>query len=259
MIRAIQQHLQACALDRVTVKTISDLALFNKYMDYLEITGSSPKHDTQTIIEEHYFLKHQLLCLPRPLRNVDEANSSKTDDFALSARELPPSIPMDPSADLYSALIETAVRILSLLLIRDPTLDPPCESVLLYMLHQHVGAILEHRRPQHKPADAWVGPGLLPQEKPAVNGQTPTLLWICITGHHFSSLKAAAVKTPWNQTRVYRELLIDLLGPEKVSHPDLVSDEELELCRCLSLRHLRGEDYGERGDIGRIVRSIKAQ
>ncbi|KAK7943451.1 uncharacterized protein PG986_012564 [Apiospora aurea] len=61
MIRAIQQHLQACALDPATVKTISDLALFNRYMDYLTTPGSSSKHDTQTVIEEYYFLKHQLL------------------------------------------------------------------------------------------------------------------------------------------------------------------------------------------------------
>ncbi|KAK8044276.1 hypothetical protein PG993_004300 [Apiospora rasikravindrae] len=78
MIRAIQQHLQACALDPATVKTIADLALFNRYMDYLTMTGSSSKHDTQTVIEEYYFLKHQLLCVPRPLREPNETISANT-------------------------------------------------------------------------------------------------------------------------------------------------------------------------------------
>ncbi|KAK8053154.1 hypothetical protein PG996_012455 [Apiospora saccharicola] len=260
MIRDIQKHLQACALDRETVKIISDLALFNKYMDYLNIPGNSSKHDTPTIIEEYYFLQHQLLSLPRPLRNFDEAISANTlDNSTPRAHGLTPSMLVVPTADYYTNSIKTAVRILSLLLIYDPTLDLPCESVLLHILHQQVRAIMEYRRLQHQPADIWVEPRLLLQQKQAVHPQTPTLLWICITGHYFSSLEAVAATTPSNQTHVYKELLIDLLGPEKSANPELVSDGELELCRCLSLRHLRGEIYGERGDIGRIVSSTKAE
>lgn len=260
MISAIQQNLQACALDRATVKTISDLALFNKYMDYLKTPDRNSKHDSQTVIEEYYFLQHQLLSLPRPLRNFDEVISAyTTNDFALSAHDLPSSIPVDPTANHYSTSIETSVRILSLLIIRDPTLDLPCESVLLHIVHQQARAILEYRRSQHQPVGTWADPGMLRQQKPEVHPQTPTLLWICITGHYFSSLKAAAATTSANQMHVYGELLIDILGPEKTAHPELVSDGELELCRCLSLRHLRGENYSERGDIGRIVRSIKAE
>ncbi|KAK8131267.1 hypothetical protein PG984_007705 [Apiospora sp. TS-2023a] len=260
MILDIQKHLQACALDRETVKIISDLVLFNKYMEYLNIPGSSSKHDTPTIIEEYYFLQHQLLSLPRPLRNFDEAISANTlDDSTLRARGFTPSMLVVPTADSNSNSIETAVRILSLLLIYDPTLDLPCESVLLHILHQQVRIIMKYRRLQRQPADTCIEPRLLLQQKQGVNPQIPTLLWICITGHYFSSLEAAAATTPSNQTHIYRELLIDLLGPEKAAHPELVSDGELELCRCLSLRHLRGENYGERGDIGRIVRSTKAE
>ncbi|KAK8018385.1 hypothetical protein PG991_007575 [Apiospora marii] len=260
MIRVIQQHLQACALDRATVKTISDLALFNRYMDHLKTPGSSVKHDTQTVIEEYYFLQHQLLSLPKPLRNSDEVVSANvTSNFASSTHELPQSVPVDPTADPYSNSIETAARILSLLLIQDPTLDLPCESVLLHILHQQARTLLEYRRSQHRPSETWADPRLLLPQKSSIHPQTPTLLWICITGHLFSSLKAPAATEPSNRMQVYGELLISILGPEKAAHPELVSDEELELCRYLSLRHLKGENYGERGDIGRIVRSIKAE
>ncbi|KAK8085605.1 hypothetical protein PG997_006876 [Apiospora hydei] len=251
MIRAIQQHLQACALDPATVKTISDLALFNRYMEYLTMPGSSSKHDTQIVIEEYYFLKHQLLCKPRPLRESEEAISV---DFSSS-------MPLDPNTDPYTNSIEAAVRILSLLLIRDPTLDLPCETVLTDILHQHTRTILECRRQQHQIVNTMVDPKMLLQEPWPVHPQTPTLVWICITGHYFSSLKAGATATSSSKQAcfIYRELWIDLLGPGKAAHPELVSDGELELCRCLSMRHLRGETYSERGDVGNLARATKAE
>ncbi|KAK8097152.1 hypothetical protein PG999_013096, partial [Apiospora kogelbergensis] len=246
MVGAIQQHLQACALDTRTVKTISDLALFNRYMDYLTMAGNSSKHDTQTVIEEYYSLKHQLLSQPRPLRNSGEIISIDTNSnkFASDALNFATSMLIDS----YATSIETVVRILALLLIRDPTLDLPCESAIMGILHQNVRAILEYRRPQQgQLANTMVDPRLLLQKSSTVHPQTPILIWICITGHYFSSLKAATT-TP-NQTKIYRELLVGLLGPEKAAQPEFVSDVELELCRYLSLRHLRGEGYSERGDI----------
>ncbi|KAK8070132.1 hypothetical protein PG994_006748 [Apiospora phragmitis] len=259
MIRAIQQHLQACTLDPATVKTISDLALFNRYMECVTIPGSSSKHDSRTVIEEYYFLKHQLLSKPRPLRDLDDVISANTTNkFALNALDFPSSMSLDPNADPYLTSIETALRILSLLLIRDPTLDLPCESVLMDILYQHMRTILECRRPQQQPVDTMVDPRMLLQEPLAVHPQTPTLLWICITGHYFSSRKAGTTAT-WNQPNlIYRKLLRGLLGPEKAAHPELVSDGDLELCRCLSMRHLRGENYSERGDIGYIVNAMNA-
>ncbi|KAK8880132.1 hypothetical protein PGQ11_001426 [Apiospora arundinis] len=256
MIRAIQKHLQACALDPATVKTISDLALFNRYMDYLTMPGSSSKHDTQTVIEEYYFLKHQLLSLPRPLTDSDEAIPVNTpNNLSLRAREFPTFMLQDPNMDPYSSSIDIAVRILALLLIRDPTLDLPCESAVLDILHQNIQTMLEYRRPQQQQLmDTMVDPRLLLQKESTVPPHTPTLLWICITGHYFSSLKAATTTT--NQTtKIYQKLLIDILGPDKTAHPERVSDGELELCRYLSLRHLRGQGYSERSDIGYIVKS----
>ncbi|ORY57543.1 uncharacterized protein BCR38DRAFT_490046 [Pseudomassariella vexata] len=259
--RAVQRLLNACHIDTEIVETIASVAGFNDCLDYCKKKeGTKSKFEPDALMEYFFFLKYQLLSKPEALRDFDEVITPKMSrKFPLSAQDFPTPVSMDLSVDAYSKAIESAMRILTILYLREPTLDLPCgETVLLDLLTRHMTIILTSRRgPQ--PENSMIDPSLLEDSTPT---QSATLIWMCIAGDCFSTSKMATSvdhSDKMGQPSIYKQLLIEVLGPHASANPELVSQEDLELCRFLDLRYVRGTQWSERSAMRHILGVIKVE
>lgn len=148
--------------------------------------------------------------------------------------------------------IESAMRILALLYIRDPTIDLPCGEILFLDL-------LNQRKQARHSEDSLIDPLLLRSHI----AQKPTLIWMCIAGNCFTTLEMKATgeygANNIGRSTIYKELLNEVLGPEVFKKkPELVS-EDMELSRCLDLKYLRGPHWNSRTAMRQILGVIKRE
>jgi hypothetical protein len=207
------------------------------------------------ILADHFdCLIHDLLSTPEPLRSVKELLPSTATDLEIDVESIIMSTHMAPKpGDGVSKAIESTMRILAILFLRDPLIDLPCgEKAMFRQLEKHVKTILISRALQKQQSSLT---DTLLFDAP-MQSQKPVLIWISITGSLLSIRNAA---TPGDgldklgRPSVYMDLLRSALEPAEVADPELVSEEDLALCRVLELRSLSGEPRDERLAMRRIL------
>ncbi|KAI1074032.1 hypothetical protein F5B20DRAFT_574363 [Whalleya microplaca] len=257
--RDLGRHLSACGLSISVIDTITGVAGFNSCISLpLELKGTF-RFDPEVAMEHYYYLGYKLLTVPEPLRQFDEVVSPTT------TRNLAIDIPSNPAralrgpTDDCAKSIESAMRILTLMYIREPTFDLPCgETILFKLLDEHLRNILNTRRTPSS-LESLIDPLLL---QDSYARQRPILIWICLAGDLFSTLKVLSHGDNSHQTsgsNIYQELLENALGPVASTHLDLVSEDDLEVCRLLDLRCLGGQNWNARQAMRHILGLIKQE
>jgi hypothetical protein len=259
-IRIVQRHMEACQLDRIVSETVACVAGFNERFHYSRGDNERNKLELELLMEHYYSLIYRLLSNPEPFRDFDDVISPCTsNNLSLHAQEFPTPESMTTTTDSYTKAVESAMRILVLLYLREPTFDLPCsEGILLELLAQQVRTILADRQLEHL-EDLFIDPLLLHESRSA---QKPTLIWICVAGDFFSTSKFTTPGDHMNmmgQPTIYKNLLMDVLGPEASMDPELVSEDDLELCQCLDLRYIRNDRWNARNAIRQILGVIKTE
>ncbi|KAI0125557.1 hypothetical protein BJ170DRAFT_437797 [Xylariales sp. AK1849] len=228
----VKRLMEACRLDSEIVDAIASATI---------------KDDPEVGTEHYYHFIYRLLSYPEALRDFDEVISPCTSNkLALHAQDFPTPESINTATDTYTKAIESAMRILVLLYLREPTLKIPCgEGVLLDLLAREVGSILVDRQLEHI-EDMLIDPTLLQESRSA---QRPTLIWICIAGDLFWTSKmgtSSEHNSMKGRPSIYADLLKDVLGSAASANPDLMPDNDLELCRYLDLRNVVGPHWCER-------------
>ena len=177
------------------------------------------------------------------------------------------------------------IRMLAILLLREPTNDMPCgEASLLNLLEHHLQNILhgiERTRTQRNieeshlvtvsshPCPSTPTPTLLPpfeqkeENRDRENNDDtlaackPIYLWLCTAGDLVSTLQGGATGGRTDKAgrpSIYQQLLRAVLSADETADPARVSEQDLEVCRIMSLGDMREiklsntlRDSGEEG------------
>lgn len=272
------RHLSAIGLETGLISTIADVAALNKCLTLPSIAKDAFAFDPEAALEHYYDLGYKLLSTGGPLRFLD--GSSNT---------LPPKDNMTMiSYQQYTTSIKSALRILVLVFLQNPAFDlANDESVLFELLCTHLRAILSYLQSQQSsqlvqdPFDFLVDPMIRETHGASIEAHRPLLLWLCLAGHtlqHQSEVVRASRPTSieggplpeqpelMGQPSIYKDLLQEVLGPVASIDPGLVSDYELEVCRCLDLKFvldphhpLAQEGADERGLMRFILGAFKLE
>jgi hypothetical protein len=253
-VRVVERHLYACRIDPGVISTVASVAGFNQDFDHIRKLQGDFKYDPEGIMEHYYSLVYRLLLRPEPFRDFDEVISPSTSaklDLHTQDFPTPQSMISATDADSVTKAIESAMRILALWYLREPTNDFPCgENIMLELLEGHVKAILADRQPE-RTRDMLIDPLLLQESRAA---QKPTLIWICIAGDIFSTRRMEAPREDHSgQPSVYRQLLMEVLGAEASRDPSKVPEDDLELCQYLDFRYVKDEWWDEREAMRHIL------
>lgn len=252
--------MEACQLDPAVTETIACVAGFNEHFDYSRGDIESNEHDPEVLVEHYYSLLYRLLSNPEPFLDFDDVISPCTSTkLSLHAQDFPTPESMTMTTDTYTKAVESAMRILVLLYLRESTFDLPCsDHILLDLLAQHVRTILSDRQLEQMEG-LFIDPLLLRESRHA---ERPTLLWICVAGDFFSTSRfdtAGDHMDEMGESTIYKTLLMEVLGTEASKDPELVCDDDLELCQCLDLRYIRNDRWNARNAIRQILGVIKTE
>ncbi|KAH8676189.1 hypothetical protein BX600DRAFT_454473 [Xylariales sp. PMI_506] len=260
-IETVKKHMRSCRLDEHLGSIIAAVAAFNRNLDVMKRSRNSVHFEPDLVMENYYYLMYQLLSEPEPLRDFDQVISPTTGDkLALHSQDFPTPNSLNSTLDSFTDAVMSAMRILAILYLREPTLDLPCgEAILLDLLARHTNTILQELRLGQFDDDLHIDPLLLQEMRAA---QRATLIWICIAGDLFSAWKLAGAQDPQGsgaQPSIYRDLLRDVLGPELSSNPDLVTDEDLELCHHLNFQYIKNDYWNERDALRDMLGWMKTE
>jgi hypothetical protein len=257
-VRAITCHLNSCHLDPEVIDAVVSVAAIGLTRDRYK-SSSDPKPCIESSDELYYDLIYRLLSKPEPLRSFDDVISPLTsNNLSLQAQDFPTPESANTATDIYTKALESAMRIIALLYIREPTLDLPCaDRVLLDLLAQHAGTILADR--QVVMCEDPFSRSRLPFQM--CPSQRPCLIWICIAGHVFtrSKIKLSQGHDGLRYSTTFGELLSNVIGPEASLNPDLVPHEDLELCHHLDLRYIEGEQWNEKIGMRQMLNVMKTE
>ncbi|KAI1631474.1 hypothetical protein F4809DRAFT_165704 [Biscogniauxia mediterranea] len=255
--RNLTRHLSACGLDLDIISAITDAAIFGKFASgSLGGTGTL-NLEGDAAMEHYYSLGYRLLSQPEPLRRLDHATPPNTSpDFVANVSPLGAKAhTWDMGPNPCSKAIESAMRILALLYIREPTFDIPCgNDAMLNLLEENLRIILDICRAQ-SPADLLIDPLLLQDPMQALR---PTLIWMCLAADLIATLKntpppAGRMDSFGQAALICQGLLRHVLGPQVSANLDLVSDADLEVCRLLDLGCLTGHKWDDRQAIKNVL------
>ncbi|KAI0004663.1 hypothetical protein F4779DRAFT_70344 [Xylariaceae sp. FL0662B] len=257
--RDLGRHLLACGLQRSVVDTITGVAGFNACVSLpLGLKGTF-RFDPEVAMEHYYFLGYKLLMDPEPLRQFDEVVSPTTTQNLAMAIPSNSARTMRGPTDGCAKSIESAMRILTLMYIREPTFNLPCrETILSELLEECLRDILNTRRTTSS-SESLIDPLLLQDSNAS---QRPTLIWICLATDLLSTAKTVSPGDSSDlidRPSTYQELLQSILGPEASANLDLVSEDDLEVCRLLDLRCLGGQGWDARKAMKHILGVVKQE
>ncbi|KAI0123690.1 hypothetical protein BJ170DRAFT_92149 [Xylariales sp. AK1849] len=237
----LRSLLAPCGVDIRVIDNIAYAAAFHKCV--VNSKKDQVVHDPFVLADNYDQMVHELLSTPRPLRNHDELVSPT------ATRELAIEIDWGSysrkdaalSQDELTQATESALRILTILFLREPTTDLPCgEDVMIWILESHVRTITLQLKNRGQPHGLNHWP------------QKPVFIWLGIAGNFLSTLHGAisvGQRDSRSQATVYRDLLQHVLTPAEMVEPELVSDQDLAVCRILDLRYLTGEIWDKRAAI----------
>ncbi|KAK6087995.1 hypothetical protein SCUP234_01061 [Seiridium cupressi] len=245
--------LDPCGVDGEVTGYIAYAASLQKCIADCKAQKGKIKFDPLVFGEHHDMIVHGLLSTPGPLRESEARLSSTTPthiDDTLEARAMSPGLgdEMTATQRCISAL-ESALRILTILFLREPMVDLPCgEDVMLHLLEGHVKTLLGKKasRSYIDSPDNMVDRSLVAMK--------PPLIWISIAGDLLSKLHGS----PWQggtQTShsLFKELLRSVLTSEEIDNPSCVPPEDLSICRILDLRYMRGGLWNDSEAMRRLL------
>ncbi|KAH9904186.1 hypothetical protein F4778DRAFT_734328 [Xylariomycetidae sp. FL2044] len=252
---SLKQHLFTFGISPIVVDSVAEAAIFNHYAALAKDLKGSPEYSVRRMIEQYYCLGYMLLSEPEPLRPLDEALSpTTTQDLAIHMSPTLRDTPIDAAASIYNKAIESILRILSLMCIREPVLDLPCGvNTMLALLEQHLITVLNYRRTRFSLTETTL------QQSRDIK-QRPTLICICVTFEllwsMYRSSKTNTSSLEVDTPKVSRELLRMVLGRDISANPNLMSTEDLDVCRLITWSHIRGQDWDYVQEIRRMLEGI---
>ncbi|KAH7039719.1 uncharacterized protein B0I36DRAFT_1514 [Microdochium trichocladiopsis] len=235
------RHLSSIGLETDLITTIADVAALNKCLTLSTATKDTFAFDSEAALEHYYNLGYKLLSTGGPLRFLDGSSST------LPPREHSIMI----SFQQYITSIKCAIRIIVLVYLQNPAFDlANDEGSLFELLHLHLAAVLSYLRSQQSshldqdPFNFLVDPTIRDSHGASLEAHRPVLLWLCLAGHILqrnSEVTRAGSEGKvemelMGKQSIYKDLLQEVLGPVAAVDPGLVSDYELEVCKCLDLR-----------------------
>ncbi|KAJ1334094.1 hypothetical protein MN608_04097 [Microdochium nivale] len=235
------RHLGMVGLEADLITTIGDVAALNKCLSLPAEAKDIFAFDSEAALEHYYSLGYKLLSSGGPLRFLDGSSSglsSKEDGMVISHQQ-------------YTDSVRSAIRVLALVFLQNPALDLPSdEGSLFELLRGHLQVILSYCQAQQSnqldqdPFNFLVDPMIRNCQENSTEAHKPVLLWICLAGHVLQrnhDITRAGTEGPlggelMGRPSIYKSLLQEVLGPVAAVDPGLVSDYELEVCRCLDMR-----------------------
>ncbi|KAK6064108.1 hypothetical protein SCUP515_11961 [Seiridium cupressi] len=255
----IHGQLGTFHLDLDIIDMISAVASIGKAISCDPGNGAVTSYVSEESFKNCYKLVYGLLSIPDQLRDFDEVISPSTSfKLSLHTQDFPtPDSTHTTVPNSFTKAVETALRILALLYLKNTTLGIPCrEEILLDILHQQASIIFSDRR-LDLIEDLFIDPSLHQESRSL---QRPVLLWICMAAEYFTNSRTGTqAGNSATQHTIYQELIQDLLTAEELNNPDIMVDEDLEFCRCLDLCHLAGKQWDDRKAIREMLGIIKAE
>ncbi|KXJ91788.1 hypothetical protein Micbo1qcDRAFT_161817 [Microdochium bolleyi] len=233
--------MSTIGLDTDLITTIADAVALNTCLSLPTMTKDTFAFDSEAALEHYYGLGYKLLSSGGPLRFNDGTSNnlpSNEDGMMISNQQ-------------YATSMRSAIRILVLVFLQNPALDLACdEGSLFELLQEHMQVIMSYIQAQQQsqldqdPFNFLVDPTIRDSQEDSVEAHKPVLLWLCLAGHVLQrnhEVTRAGTEGPlegelMGKPSIYRSLLQEILGPVASVDPGLVSDYELEVCRCLDLR-----------------------
>ncbi|ETS86706.1 hypothetical protein PFICI_00534 [Pestalotiopsis fici W106-1] len=240
-VRTVYRSFEAFKFETEMVETLAATAKFCEEHAAKQDQDPSPfQHYGPEMFEDFHFLSRRLLTIPKRLQEYDEVISPPASaDISVHARPFP----ISESAHIWppdttTKAVETALRILVLMYLKELMLDVPCnDRILLGLLAKHLLFILSAQR-----------------LNPFGTDQIPVLVWICLAGQLFGMMK----KTVWLREAIGGHGICDQLLREVLQFDETltlgsVSEEQLAFSKCLDLRRIQGtwhENEAIRGMLG---------
>ncbi|KAK7908460.1 hypothetical protein PG985_015763 [Apiospora marii] len=278
MHRGLTRHLAPCGLGQATIKAVTTVASYHRCITYTKRQNQQKRRRREGAeavvyepleVGEHYdYILYRLLAEPGPLLTTRTAlTTSEQQHLNAELLRSDTTSPFSPGDD--GIALQSAIRILAILLLREPTNDMPCgESNLLRQLEHHLQTILHSiertrtKRPVNEtpvtivsstyPCPSTPQP-TLSSPKQKENNDTlatrkPIHLWLCTAGDLVSTLQGGGVTggrtDKAGRPSIYERLLRAVLSPDEAADPARVRERDLEVCRIMSLGDMREMKLG---------------
>ncbi|KAF3010464.1 hypothetical protein E8E14_004402, partial [Neopestalotiopsis sp. 37M] len=152
-VRDVRRSLEAFNFEKEMTETLAATAKFCEDHDATnqdKNTSSSSQEHALDMFEDFHYLSRRLLTVPEPLREYDSVMSppASTNDLPLHTQLYPSSEPTQVyPAHATTNAVETALRILVLMYLKEIMLDVPCNDLmLLNLLAKQLRFILSAQR-----------------------------------------------------------------------------------------------------------------
>lgn len=262
--RTLQRRLGLCRISREVVENIVSVAIFGQNW-----SAAYAKHamvfEPHPMMEEFYALQHYLFSVPGPLRDSGDVEEL-TRNLALDCENPPqsegctslPQRSLSCQGPAVNKRLEHTLRIAVLLFLnqqgRDAAMGDSACIPLLTLLTQDLQLIVAELQKQ-RASEISNDPVLLPDFGMAAT-MRPVLIWICLVAHTLQVVNnfygAECYETRRQGGSVYRDVLLEVLGPA-ADDVALLEEDDLEVCRVLDVRILRGEKWDEHAALRSIL------
>lgn len=235
-VRDVRRSLEAFNFEKEMTETLAATANFCEDHDATnqdQNASSSSQEHALDMFEDFHYLSRRLLTVPEPLRGYDTAMSppASTTDLPLHTQLYPSSEPMQVyPAHATTNAVETALRILVLMYLKEIMLDVPCNDLmLLNLLAKQLRLILSAQRL-----------GSFGENK------VPVLVWICLASQVFGTMKTSAwVGESIGGHGIHEELLRAVVKFDGMGRFSSISEEDSKFCQCFDLRRIQGAAWNE--------------
>ncbi|KAK8139048.1 hypothetical protein PG984_002428 [Apiospora sp. TS-2023a] len=248
MRHGMERHLAPCGLGKATVKAVTTVASYHRCIAYTKRRNLQRRRevDAPVVYEplevgEHYdYIMYRLLAEPEPLSTtftISEAPELQQPNTELL--EVSTYSPTPHEDD--NLALQSAIRILAILLLREPANDMPCgEDKMLRRLEHHLRTLL-HGIVRHKSASQETKNAGI-ENNDTLSARKPIYLWLCTSGDLISTLQGGATGGRTDKAghfSIYQLLLRAVLSVDEVADPAHVGEQDLEVCRIMSLGDMR--------------------
>jgi hypothetical protein len=263
MTKTLQHRLGLCGISREVINNIVSVAIFGENWSVAHKAGSAI-FEPHPMMEEFYALLHHTLSVPEPLRDKDNDEELTLltpilgRNLVLECENLPQSENslsfshrnLAVQDQVVNKRLERTLRIAVLLFLnqqgRDAAMGEWACAPLLTLLTQDLRLLLADLQTP-RILEISINPALLPDFRKA-DAMRPALIWICLVAHALQVVNnfydADSSETRRQGGSVYRDVLLEVLGPA-AEDIRLLQEDDLDVCRALDLRIIRGERWDE--------------